>query len=154
MSHDLLAGFPVTIDIPVAWGEMDAFGHVNNVVYFRYFETARIAYMRALGEEFTQNSGVGPILASIGCRFKFPLTFPDTVRVGVRVTEMGADRFTALHRVVSLRHQRIAAEGEGVVVSYDYATGKKAPLPDALRRAIEALEARAATAAATGERVV
>lgn len=151
MTHDLLAGFPVTVDIPVAWGEMDAFGHVNNVVYFRYFETARIAYMRALGEEFAQNSGVGPILASIGCRFKFPLTFPDTVRVGARVTELGADRFTTLHRIVSLRHGRIAAEGEGVVVTYDYATGKKAPMPDALRRAIEALEARTAGA---GERVI
>ena len=151
MTHDLLAGFPVTVDIPVAWGEMDAFGHVNNVVYFRYFETARIAYMRALGEEFAQNSGVGPILASIGCRFKFPLTFPDTVRVGARVTELGADRFTTLHRIVSLRHGRIAAEGEGVVVTYDYATGKKAPMPDALRRAIAALEARTAGA---GERVI
>jgi acyl-CoA thioester hydrolase len=151
MTHDLLAGFPATIDIPVAWGEMDAFGHVNNVVYFRYFETGRIAYMRALGDEYIQNSEVGPILASIGCRFKFPLTFPDTVRVGVRVTEIGADRFTALHRVVSLRHQRIAAEGEGVVVTYDYRTGEKAPLPGALRRAIEALEARTAR---TGERAI
>ena len=151
MTHDLLAGFPVTVDIPVAWGEMDAFGHVNNVVYFRYFETARIAYMRALGEEFAQNSGVGPILASIGCRFKFPLTFPDTVRVGARVTELGADRFTMLHRAVSLRHGRIAAEGEGVVVTYDYVGGKKAPMPDALRRAVEALEARTAGA---GERVI
>jgi acyl-CoA thioester hydrolase len=141
MSHDLLAGFPATIDIPVAWGEMDAFGHVNNVVYFRYFETGRIAYMRALGDDYIQNSAVGPILASIGCRFKFPLTFPDTVRVGVRVTEIGDDRFTALHRAVSLRHERIAAEGEGVVVTYDYRSGKKVPLPEALRRAIETLEA-------------
>ena len=43
---DLLADFPVTVEIPVAWGDMDAMGHVNNVVYFRYFETARIAASR------------------------------------------------------------------------------------------------------------
>ncbi|MCB0148997.1 MAG: acyl-CoA thioesterase, partial [Caldilineaceae bacterium] len=47
--HDLLAGYPVVIEIPVAWGEMDAFQHVNNIVYFRYFESGRIAYFERAG---------------------------------------------------------------------------------------------------------
>ena len=76
-----------------------------------------------------QTSGIGPILASIQCRYKFPLTYPDTVRVGVRVGEVGVDRFTMLFRIVSTRHRRIAAEGDSVIVSYDYRLGTKVPLP-------------------------
>ena len=59
-----LANFPVTIQVPVAWGEMDAFGHVNNIVYFRYFESARIAYFEKIEFiKFKDNIGVGPILS-------------------------------------------------------------------------------------------
>ena len=93
--HDLLAGYPVILEIPVAWGEMDAFQHVNNIVYLRYSESARIAYLERVGLSDTlQTTGIGPILALIQCRYKFPLTYPDTVRVGVRASEIGVDRFT------------------------------------------------------------
>jgi acyl-CoA thioester hydrolase len=140
-AHNLLADFPVVIETPVAWGEMDAFGHVNNVVYFRYFESGRIAYFRRLGmTDFLDQSGVGPILASVNCRFKFPLTFPDTIWVGAAVSEIGDDRFTMRHRIVSQRHDRIAAEGEGVIVTYHYGDGRKAPLPDPVRNAILQIE--------------
>lgn len=139
--HDLLAGFPVVIEIPVAWGEMDAFGHVNNIVYFRYFESGRIAYFMHLQlPEFLNQSGVGPILASVNCRYKFPLTFPDTISVGTRVDNMDDDRLTMLHRIVSQRHQRIAAEGSGVVVTYDYRTNTKASIPEPVRARIAQLE--------------
>ena len=145
--QDLLADYPVILEIPVAWGEMDAFQHVNNIFYLRYAESARIAYLERVGRsEALQNSGIGPILASIQCRYKFPLTYPDTVRVGTRVTEIGADRFTMLFRIVSTRHQRIAAEGDSVIVSYDYRAGAKAPLPEAMRASIVAMEARQGSA--------
>ena len=139
--HDLLAGYPVVIEIPVAWGEMDAFQHVNNIVYLRYAESARIAYIERAGLSDTMTmTGVGPILASLQCRYKFPLIYPDTARVGVRVSEIGVDRFTVLFRIVSTAHQRVAAEGDSVIVSYDYRAGCKVPLPAAMRAAIEALE--------------
>ena len=142
--HDLLAGYPVILQIPVAWGEMDAFQHVNNIVYLRYAESARIAYLERTGlGGALQNGGIGPILGSIHCRFKFPLTYPDTAHVGTRVSEVGADRFTMLFRIVSERHGRIAAEGDSVIVAYDYRIGRKAPLPDAIRAAIEILESAA-----------
>lgn len=134
----LLEAFPVRVSMPVAWGEMDAFGHVNNVVYFRYFENARIEYARRIG--FADARGVGPILASTHCRFRRPLTYPDQLCVGVRTTEILEDRFTIEYRLVSQRLGEVAAEGGGVVVSYDYGTGRKAPLPSAVRRAIEDLE--------------
>ncbi len=138
----LLAAYPVHLDIPVAWGEMDAFGHVNNVVYIRYLESGRIAYLRSLGlSDFMDLSGVGPILASIQCRFKAPVRFPDTLTVGTRARDLGADRFTMQHAIASHAQQRIVAEGEGVVVCYDYRAGRKAPVPDAVRARITAIEA-------------
>jgi len=139
---DLLASFPVVVTIPVAWGDMDAFQHVNNTVYLRYFESARIAYFERLQfMELMQATGVGPILASTQCRFKIPLTYPDTVDVGARIADVGDDRFLMRYAVASRRHQKIAAEGEGLIVSFDYRANKKAPLPEAIRQGIEAIEA-------------
>jgi acyl-CoA thioester hydrolase len=139
----LLEGFPVVVPVAVAWGEMDAFGHVNNVVYFRYFENARIEYLVRIG--FADARQVGPILASTHCRFRLPLTYPDQLQVGIRSTDVADDRFTFEYRLVSERHGAVAAEGGGVIVSYDYQGGRKAPLPSSVRRAIEELEHGAVT---------
>ncbi len=131
---ELLADFPVTVDIPVAWGDMDAMGHVNNVVYFRYFETARIECFGELGLGSIGHSGdVGPILHSASCRFRIPLTHPDTVTVGARIGDISEDRFLMLYRAVSHRHGAIAAEGEALVVTFSYATNTKARVSDELR---------------------
>lgn len=132
--HDLLAGYPVVIELPVAWGEMDAYQHVNNIVYFRYFESGRIAYFQQIGWlAAARDDGIGPILASVSCRFKFPLTFPDRIRVGTRIDAIGDDRLTMHHRVVSTRHGRVAADGEGVIVAYNYRENRKALLPADVR---------------------
>ncbi len=132
---------PVIIEIPVAWGEMDAYGHVNNIVYLRYFESARIAYFMKLGlTEYREQTGIGPILATIQCRFRIPLTFPDTVRAGARISKIERDRFAIEHYVFSQNHQKIAAEGAGIVVSYDYRANTKAPLPMEIVERIKNLE--------------
>jgi acyl-CoA thioester hydrolase len=136
-----LDGYPVVVEIPVAWGDMDYFRHVNNIVFFRYFESARIEYLERIGfRELTEESSVGPILASTGCRFRRPLTWPDTVAVGARVTEVADDRFAMEYRLVSRKSGEVAAEGTGVLVSFDYAAERKAPLPEAVKRAIAELE--------------
>jgi len=141
---DLLAGFPVVVQFPVAWGEMDAYRHVNNAVYFRYFENARLEYFRRLGWfEFEQQTGIGPILRDTAARFRRPLTYPDTVAVGVRVTHLGEDRFTMEYRLVSDALGEVAAEGHGTIVTYHYPEEKKVPIPEELRRRIAALEAGA-----------
>lgn len=129
-------------EIPVAWGEMDAFQHVNNIIYFRYFESGRIAYFERAGlmQEMAE-SGIGSILASASCKFKFPLTYPDRVLVGTRVGEIGTDRFVMYYRIMSTRHDRVSAEGDGVIVSYDYRMKQKTELPAAVRNRIEAMEA-------------
>jgi acyl-CoA thioester hydrolase len=143
MTEELLAGYPVVVEIPVAWGDMDYFRHVNNIVFFRYFESARIEYLERINfRELAEDDPVGPILASTGCRFRRPLTWPDTVAVGARVTEVGEDRFSMAYRLVSHKSGEVAAEGDGVLVSFDYAVQKKVPLPERVRQAIERLEGR------------
>jgi acyl-CoA thioester hydrolase len=139
--NESLSSCPVIIEIPVAWGEMDALRHVNSIVYFRYFESARVAYFERLGLwEFMDQTGIGPILASIQCKFRMPLTYPDTISVGTRVSRIEQDRLVMEHYAVSHKSQTIAAEGEGVVVLYNYRENKKTPLPEELKRRILALE--------------
>jgi acyl-CoA thioester hydrolase len=138
---DLLARYPLVIEVAVRWGDMDAFQHVNNAMYFRYLESARIAYFQRLDvSDFTSNQGIGPILAATSCRFRFPVTFPDTLLIGARVAQLGDDRFLMEHRIVSQRHDRLAAEGDGLIVMLDYGTGKKVSLPDVVRTRILELE--------------
>ena len=139
--HKDLAEFPVVVTFPVAWGEMDAFGHVNNIVYFRYFESARIAYFGKIGFiEVMRSTGIGPILASTSCKFRKPLTFPDTVFVGARVSQVEEDRFVMQYRLVSQKLNAVAAEGEGLIVSYSYDKQKKVSIPSGVRKRIEELE--------------
>jgi len=131
----------VVIETPVAWGEMDAFQHVNNVVYFRYFESARIAYFDKTGiNESMKVSGIGPILASTQCRFKAPLTFPDTVSIATRVSGISDDRFTMEYYVKSHKTGRVVAEGEGLVVFYDYNNNCKHGIPTEIIKQIKGLD--------------
>jgi len=133
--------YPVVIEIPVAWGEMDAFQHVNNGAYFRYFESARMAYYERLNMgELRTRTGIGPILAATSCRFKTPLIYPDTVLVGVKVTRIEADRFMMEHRIVSTKHRKIAAEGDSVIAAFNYRENKKAVVPEELKRRILDIE--------------
>lgn len=136
-----LAGYPVSVEIPVQWGEMDAYEHVNNAAFFRYFESARVEYLERCGfTDSYRRRGVGAILHSTRCRFRRALVYPDRVVVGARVTEMASDRFTMDYRVFSRDQEAIAAEGAGVVVSFDYESRSKTSLPDDVRRRVRELE--------------
>ena len=123
-----------TVEIPVAWGEMDAFAHVNNIVYFRYLETARIAY-------FTDNNLVtadlkapfGPVLAHIQCQFKRPVLFPDTIIVGSRLHHLGTTSFKISHEIFSRAQGEVVLDSDSVIVWIEYSSGAKTPLPEALR---------------------
>ena len=140
-SHEILNDYPVKIEVPIAWGEMDAFQHVNNIVYFRYFESVRIAYFERIRYmELMRETGNGPILASTQCEFKLPLSYPDTVLVGARISKMEEDRFVMEYCIVSQTFQEIAAVGQGLVVSYNYLEKRKVPLPDQVRQQILELE--------------
>src|SRR5258708_6829609 len=104
--------YPVTVERNLEWGDMDAMGHVNNIIYFRFFENARIAYFhKTKVNDEMKNLGIGPILKSTSCVYRLPLTFPDTITIGAKVTQIQSDRFTMKYAVYSHRHQRIAAQG-------------------------------------------
>jgi acyl-CoA thioester hydrolase len=121
---------------------MDSLSHVNNTQYFRWFEDVRMTYFEASGlfGHMTTHK-VGPILARTQCRFIVPLTYPDTVHVGTRISDVGEDRFTMLYTVVSETRDVIAAEGEGRIVIFDYNLGHKTPIPPAIRDQMTRMEA-------------
>lgn len=143
MPHPLLTEYPVSISLPIQWGEQDAFGHVNNTVYFRWFESARIAYGAEVGlSELFDKRRIGPILAAVNCNYRKQLTFPDTVQIGARITKLGRTSLVMSHAVVSEKLQTVAAEGDSTIVVFDYAQQKPIPIPQDLRAAIERLESR------------
>jgi acyl-CoA thioester hydrolase len=143
---ELLAGYAVVTETPVAWSDMDVFRHVNNTTYFRWFENARVAYLervRFIGED--EQGGISAIIHSTQCRYRRPVVYPDRVHTGARTVDVGTDRFVMEYRVVSEAQQAIAAEGSAIVVSYDYVAGRKAPLPETVRRLIAEVERSAVT---------
>ena len=92
-----LAKYPVIVRQAVVWGDMDSYQHVNNVVYFRYFENARLEYFRRLDWfAFERETGIGPILAATQARFRRPLTYPDTISIAARVIGLDSSAAGAL----------------------------------------------------------
>jgi acyl-CoA thioester hydrolase len=141
-AHPVLADYRVTISVPVQWGDMDSMGHVNNVVFFRWFESARVEYLDRIALE-SSSSDLGPILASVKCDYRRQLNFPDTVVIGARVTRLGRTSLSMVHALLSTRQNAIVAEGDSTVVVFDYKTNRAEPIPAPMRTAIEALEGRA-----------
>jgi acyl-CoA thioester hydrolase len=138
-----LQGYPVVIDLPILWGDQDAFGHVNNTVPIRWFESARIAYLERSGMGHLMDaSGLGPILAAISCNYRRQLHYPDTVHIGARVTKLGRASMVIEHLVYSERLADVAADGSSTVVLFDYAANKPRRMPEELREAVERLEGR------------
>lgn len=130
-----------SVRIPLAWGEMDAFGHVNNVAYFRWLETARMHYLRAIGITHPdQQEGIGLLLAETRCTFLKPLHFPDTITVRTGVVEVRNTSFIMNYEVHS-DIQGLAATAESVQVMFDYRNNTKTPVPDTVRATIARIQA-------------
>lgn len=137
-----LAEFPALFTMPVQWGDQDAFGHINNVVYIRWFESARIVYLQQCGlEPQLATQGVGPILANVSCNYRRQLLYPDTVTVGGRIARVGRTSLTMLHAVFSHQQQAIVADGESIIVTFDYPSQKSVEIPASVREAIDRFEA-------------
>ncbi|MFO1023134.1 MAG: thioesterase family protein [Planctomycetales bacterium] len=129
---------------PVQWGDQDAYQHVNNTIFFRWFETGRMTYTMDIGldRERLEADGLGIILAAIDCKFKFPIIHPDTVHIGSRVTRFGRTSMTLQHAIYSEKQSRLVAEGDSAVVVYNYKQQQSIPIPDFVREAIERLEGK------------
>ncbi len=139
---EALAHHPHNITWPVQWGDQDAFGHVNNTVYFRWMESARIEYFHWAGLGEMANRGIAPILASIKCDYRRQLTYPDTLMISSSITSIGRTSIKMVHRIFSTVQQSLAAEGESVIVMFNYETQRPVRVSDDLRAKIEAAEGR------------
>jgi len=133
--NEMLNDYTVVEEIPVRWGDMDARGHVNNAIYYRYFENSRIALYRYLDiYEQPTKVRVGPILSFQSCYYKAPLTYPDTVYVGAKITSIEGSKIIIKHALASKKLNRKAAEGESHIIWYDYDDQKKAIISDNLKK--------------------
>lgn len=135
----MLAGMAATFEAPVAWGDMDAFQHVNNTVYLRWFESARIELFLAAGLlDQMQTEGIAPILARSEIDYRVPLRFPDRVTATAHVVSVGKTSFVLAYRVTNAAGQ-LAAEGQTVLVMMNYRTGERIAITADLRRRLEAI---------------
>lgn len=138
---DFIEQHPVYTEIPVAWGEMDALQHVNNVVYFRYFESARIDFFTQIGLfKELQTANIGPVLADNHARYKRPVTYPDNLLVGVTISDVQTDRFMMHYTVFSKTQQAVTTLGSSLVVMFDFKTGKKSNLEGKLLDSLKSFE--------------
>lgn len=135
-----LESFQVQVEVPVQWGDMDAAGHVNNVTYLRWCESARIAYFEKVDIDLSFSDGVGPILGWQDCKYIFPMTYPDQALVGIKVEEIREDRFLMLAHIYSQKYERLAIISKQAIVPYDYGKLAKAPIPENWLRNINAVE--------------
>lgn len=132
--------FPVAIDIPVAWGEQDLFGHVNNVVYLRYFESVRMHFPERIGVLRSHaEHGIGVILASTACDFKKPVVWPQRLHVATGASRIGNTSFVLDYRITDEQEAAVAT-GSSVQVMYDYRRAEKVRVPEEVRAAIMALQ--------------
>lgn len=139
--EELLKEFAVVTEIPVAWGEMDALQHVNNAVYFRYFETARLDYFKEIDLLVNlKESQIGPVLGHTECRYKLPVTYPDTLLIGSRVIDLQDDRFTMEYKIISTKLGKVTTVGNATCVMFDFKNNTKATLPESVKTAIKTTE--------------
>jgi acyl-CoA thioester hydrolase len=136
---EALAYYPIIHHQPIHWGEMDAFNHLNNVVYYRYAESARIGYLQALG---MFDGSMVTVLAQSSCQYLRPVTYPDTLLLGVRCQRLGNTSIVMEYSYYSTAQEAIVATAEAVVVRLDSDGKRKLPWTEEERARLLALEAK------------
>ena len=132
-----LAQYPVIYTQAIQWGEMDAFNHLNNVVFYRYAESARIAYLQQIGAF----EGSVTILAQSSCQYLRPVVYPDTLLIGVRCQRLGTTSIVIEYSYYSLAQQTTVAVADAVLVRFDSDGKQKRPWTEDERTQLFALEA-------------
>jgi acyl-CoA thioester hydrolase len=125
-----------TMRIPVRWGDMDALGHVNNTVYFRFAEQARIEWLESLGIADIVAVEEGPVIVNASCTFFRPITYPATVEVRTLIGKPGRSSLPTYYEMRCIGNgddDTLYAEGAAKIVWWNPHTGKSLPLPDFIR---------------------
>ena len=118
--------------IPIRWGDMDAYGHVNNTVYFRYTEQCRVEYLEKLGFRVMPH-GSAPVIINASCTFLVPLNYPGIVEVRMFCGHPGRSSVQTHYEIRLQGDETLFATGEAKIVWMDVETGKSVPIPDSLR---------------------
>ncbi len=129
--------------MPIRWGDMDAMGHVNNTVYFRYIEQARISWFDEIGAA-PDPTGEGPVIVNARCSFLKQLKYPGEIEVTTLVGPPGRSSFEMTHEIrlvgaEGLTGPVVYAEGGAKVVWVNFPAEKSVPLPDAIRALLPAV---------------
>lgn len=129
--------FTVIHEQHVEWGDMDAFGHVNNVMYYDYAQRARIHYLEQV-DMF--NAYTYTVLAASSCQYLSPVVFPDTLQIGIRAKKIGNTSLTHEYAYYSMAQQQVIATAESVLVFFDSKGEHKQSITDEQKSAIAKIE--------------
>ncbi len=126
----------LTASIPIRWGDMDALGHVNNTVYFRYMEQTRVEWLDRIGVELDATRSEGVVVVNAACTFLLPLAYPGTVECSMFFDKPGRSSLQTYYELRRAGADALYAEGAAKMVWVDLATGKSAPLPERILQVI------------------
>lgn len=132
--------FPVKLPLRIDWSEMDLFGHVNNVAYFKYIQASRVNYWEVskLADSF-HDTKIGPILLSTSCQFIKPLFYPGNIIVEARIEFIKNTSFGIHHRILNDQNE-VVAEAHDIIVTFDFTKNEKVPVSEEFRRSVEEIE--------------
>ena len=138
--------WPIKTEIPVLWGDIDSFGHVNNIIYLKWCETSRVELLCKMWNiknlnmgDILLDQGIGPILANFNSNYRKPIVYPDTIYVKTRISHIGNTSFGIEHQITSKNNgSKIVAEADSVVVMINYKTGEKFQIDDDNRKKLKA----------------
>jgi acyl-CoA thioester hydrolase len=134
---ELLKEFPIITEIKVRWSEMDAAIHVNNVLYFRWAESARFEYFEEMNIPVVPDGkGIGFILGWQDCKYILPVVYPDTIFIGTRTKSFEKDRFYMESHFFSKKYQQLVAISQHRIVCYDYGARCKVNVPEDIKKVI------------------
>jgi acyl-CoA thioester hydrolase len=121
-----------SVSVPIRWGDMDAQGHVNNTLYFRYMEQARVEWLDTVRKQigYDDKDGLGSVIVNASCTFLLPLSYPGTVEVRMFVGPPGRSSFDTHYEL--WMNDRKYAEGSSRIVWVDPQTLRSTPLPEKL----------------------
>lgn len=127
------------VPVPVRWGDLDAFNHVNNAAFLVYAQEARLEWLAGIGGQWFDQNAM-PVVAAAHVNYRRQLAWPARIVVELEATRLGNSSVTIAHRIVAEGDADcVYADGEVVMVWIDPASGKPVALPNAIRAACQSL---------------
>lgn len=129
----------LTLLIPIRWGDMDAYGHVNNTLYFRYMEQVRIEYLESIGYT-VPSERASPVIINAACTFLIPLTYPGMVEIRMFFGAPGRSSIPSSYEIRLQGDNTLYATGDAKIVWMEAASGKSVPIPEDFRALLTAIK--------------